>query len=95
MYLRYFGFNNLLHRNFMIVDTYKSVKDNTKFFTVPAGTDIQPLKFDDPDLNVVEVHNKNLDIAPSDNRIGFDSAAAIAAIRKEGVYIHKAEIKLS
>ncbi|WP_395009539.1 hypothetical protein [Undibacterium sp.] len=79
----------------MFVDTYKSAKDHTKFFTVPAGTDIKPLKFDDPDLHEVQAHNINLDIAPSDKRIGFDSAAAIAAIRKDGVYIHQAEIKLS
>ena len=82
----------------MKIDIYKSVKNGTKYLSVPAGTDIGNKSFPadlDPDLLSLSPFNTSLDIQPSDNRVALNSADIIQQINGKGFATHTATITVT
>lgn len=79
----------------MTIDIYQSNTNRTKFLAVPAGTNPTSISVPGNDYKSLKPFKDNIEIAVGDSRAGFDSAAAMAAITRDGFYIHGAVVNVS
>ena len=79
----------------MTIDVYCSVKNNTKYLSVPAGTDVAVLSFPiefDRDLCELRPFKKRLEIIPGKPYIALDSDDIAKQIAAKGYATHASEI---
>jgi len=82
----------------MKIDIYKSVKNGTKYLSVPAGTDMSSKQFPadlDPDLLTLSPFKTSLDIQPGDHRAALDSADVVQQINDRGFATHTATVTVT
>lgn len=79
----------------MRIDVYKSITNNAKYLSVPAGTDVTtfpfPSKFD-PDLRNLYPFMTNEDFDPSQPRVGMNIPRILADIQTNGFCAHEVVI---
>jgi hypothetical protein len=82
----------------MKIDIYKSVKNGTKYISVPANADIEKMAFPaslDTDLLSLSPFKTALDIQPGDGRVALNSADIIDQINKNGYATHTATVTVT
>ena len=69
----------------MIIDIYKSTKNDDKYLSVPEGTDITQLSLPedtDPDLLDVSLFKTGLELDTSQTRMGLNQTSSNRLVKK-------------
>ena len=80
----------------MLVDIYRSSKNDTNFISVPAGTDISQVDLPEDveqAFSQATPFRQDVDLQPGGKRIGIDSDDIIKQINGNGFATHGAAVK--
>lgn len=82
----------------MKIDIYKSVRNGSKYLSVPAGTDVAGTPFPstlDPDLHKLSPFKTSFDIQPGESRVGLNSDDIIRQITEQKFATHSTTVTVT
>ncbi|EKO3541431.1 hypothetical protein K0L52_003231 [Vibrio fluvialis] len=80
----------------MLVDIYRSSKNDSNFISFPTGTDITQIDLPEDvekAFSQATLFKEGVDLQPGDKRIGIDSDDVIKQINDNGFATHGASVK--